>query len=227
MKLIPSLASSALASLLLFAGNAYSQQLPPACDDPQASSLVVNTINRNIRENPRIAAAAGGIRAIAIETTKELYADPAIRACEADLRRSDGVVVNGYTVEWINRDTGEFAVQLVGVDTLRARYAGKSAKSSPVGYEACIDGSASSAEMIECAITEAEQQDARLNAAYKAAMAGAGDKNTLRATQRLWIKHRDSQCAPDADAGQDAALEVADCIATLTASRAAELEDMR
>lgn len=220
-----------IATALTFASGAHAQEAPPECGDSQVKNLVVNTINRNIRENPLIAARAGGVRAISVDSVTDLYSDPAIRACQADLRRSDGVVENGYTVEWIDRASGEFAIQLVGVDTLRARYAAKSkaapVQAAPAGYEACIDAAASTPDMIDCANAEAQQQDARLNTAYKAAMAAGGDKSALRTAQRQWIKDRDSKCAPDSEGGQNAMLEAADCVATLTASRAGELEAMR
>ena len=223
------------ATLIVVSAGALAQEAPPECSDRQVTALVVDTINRNIRENPMIAARAGGVRAISVESVSHLYADPAIRACLADVRRSDGVVENGYTVEWINRVSGQFAIQLVGVDTIKARYAGMTggqiARAAPEivainGYEACIEAAGSNAEMIDCANAEAQRQDSRLNAAYKAAMA-ASDKNALRAAQRQWIKERDSQCAPDDSGGQMAALVAADCVATMTAARAAELEAMR
>ncbi|NYT68770.1 DUF1311 domain-containing protein [Pusillimonas noertemannii] len=216
---------------MTFSAGALAQEAPPECGDSQVTGLVVNTINRNIRENPLIAARAGGIRAISVDAVAQVYADPAIRACLADVRRSDGVVENGYTVEWINRSSGEFAIQLVGADTLQARYGKLTAQSAPAsaaanGYEACIEAAESTGEMIDCANAEAQRQDTRLNAAYKAAMA-VNDKNALRTAQRQWIKDRDSQCAPNEDGGQMAGLEAADCVATMTAARADELEAMR
>ena len=219
------------AIVMTISAGALAQEAPPECGDGQVAGLVVDTINRNIRENAMIAAMAGGVRAISVDAVAQVYADPAIRACLADVRRSDGVIENGYTVEWINRSTGQFAIQLVSADTLQARYGSLAAQSSPSSaadssYEACIDAAKSTGDMIDCANAEAQQQDARLNAAYKAAMA-SNNKDALRAAQRQWIKDRDSQCAPSEGGGQMAGLEAADCVATMTAARADELEAMR
>ncbi|WP_369326430.1 lysozyme inhibitor LprI family protein [Alcaligenes nematophilus] len=95
-------------------------------------------------------------------------------------------------------------------------------------YEKCIDAAAGvMPDMIECSNKEAALQDARLNAAYKAAMTAIADKDGLRTKQRQWIKDRDRECALDKDGGQAAMLTSYDCVATKTAQRAAELEAIR
>ena len=95
-------------------------------------------------------------------------------------------------------------------------------------YEKCIDEAAESMPaLIGCSNAEAARQDARLNTAYKAAMAAISDKDGLRAKQRQWIKARDQECAIDEDGGQAAVLTSSDCVATMTAQRAAELEAVR
>ena len=50
--------------------------------------------------------------------------------------------------------------------------------------------------MMECLGSEYDRQDARLNQAYKMVMARltAPQKESLRASQRLWIKRRDVNC---------------------------------
>jgi uncharacterized protein YecT (DUF1311 family) len=79
--------------------------------------------------------------------------------------------------------------------------------------------------MIQCSEEEAGRQDARLNAAYKAAMARVADKNALRAAQRKWIVSRDKECTDDG--GQAGALNATECVAIKSARRANELEMMR
>lgn len=109
-------------AMLACAQSALAKEPPPACDDPQTEELVVNTINRAIRNNPAVALQANGARAIEFDGVSQIYADAAIRACEARVKRSDGVFRNGFTVEWVNRSKDQFAIQLVGIDTLRSRY---------------------------------------------------------------------------------------------------------
>lgn len=95
-------------------------------------------------------------------------------------------------------------------------------------YEKCIDAAEGAMpDMIECSKKEAALQDARLNAAYQAAMAVISDKDGLRASQLQWIKARDQECSLDKEGGQAAVLAFYDCVATKTSRRAAELESIR
>lgn len=104
----------------------------------------------------------------------------------------------------------------------------KTAATAASTYEKCIDDAAGAMpDMIECSNKESARQDARLNAAYKTAMAATADKDGLRSRQRQWIKERDQECALDKDGGQAAMLTSYDCVATKTANRAAELEAIR
>ncbi|THF67599.1 DUF1311 domain-containing protein [Pseudothauera nasutitermitis] len=104
----------------------------------------------------------------------------------------------------------------------------KTAATAASTYEKCIDDAAGAMpDMIECSNKESVRQDARLNAAYKTAMAATADKDGLRSRQRQWIKERDQECALDKDGGQAAMLTSYDCVATKTANRATELEAAR
>jgi len=65
---------------------------------------------------------------------------------------------------------------------------------------ACIqaEGNQSTAVMVECYGREADAWDARLNAAYKKALAGGEGADVaegFRKTQRAWIALRDAACA--------------------------------
>lgn len=65
-------------------------------------------------------------------------------------------------------------------------------------YSACMDESGGvTMNMLDCIGSETEQQDARLNQNYKAAMQALTptQQTQLRDAQRLWIKFRDADCA--------------------------------
>jgi uncharacterized protein YecT (DUF1311 family) len=65
-------------------------------------------------------------------------------------------------------------------------------------YTSCMDASNGvTVNMLDCMFTETEQQDARLNQGYKAAVQGLRVelKTQLRDAQRQWIKFRDADCA--------------------------------
>lgn len=84
------------------------------------------------------------------------------------------------------------------------------------------------ADMIECIGTETERQDARLNQAYKALRAtlNAARQKQLQDAQRAWISFRDGNCAfyYDPDGGSMARVAASDCMMSMTAERAHELE---
>jgi uncharacterized protein YecT (DUF1311 family) len=64
-------------------------------------------------------------------------------------------------------------------------------------YNACMDDSSGvTVNMLDCMASEIEQQDARLNQNYKAAMQvlTPAQQAQLRDAQRLWIKLRDADC---------------------------------
>jgi len=85
--------------------------------------------------------------------------------------------------------------------------------------------------MIECIDGEAQRQDVRLNKAYKALMGGLSSerKKQLQDAQRNWIKFRDTNCSfyYDPDGGTMARVSANDCVMTMTANRAKELENLR
>lgn len=96
-------------------------------------------------------------------------------------------------------------------------------------YAACMgQRTGTTADLVDCTTAETQRQDARLNQAYKAAMAQQSPerKKQLQAVQRLWLQFRDANCGfyADPDGGTLARLGANDCMLTLTAQRARELE---
>ncbi|TVT67973.1 MAG: DUF1311 domain-containing protein [Pseudomonas sp.] len=82
--------------------------------------------------------------------------------------------------------------------------------------------------MLDCMGSETEQQDARLNQNYKAAMQALdkGQQNQLRDAQRLWINFRDADCALLASltGGSIDRINSASCFLDMTKQRADGLE---
>lgn len=82
---------------------------------------------------------------------------------------------------------------------------------------------------IQCVQGEHARQDARLNAAYKAAMAdlNARQKARLQAAQRAWIAFRDRNCEAqmDEDWGTLSTVNANFCVLRMTVERTLELED--
>ncbi|GAA5236017.1 DUF1311 domain-containing protein [Verticiella sediminum] len=102
------------------------------------------------------------------------------------------------------------------------------ANESPA-YVACMDKAGGVTQgMMNCIQTEAERQDARLNAAYKALgeRIGQARKDTLRDAQRAWLRYRDANCAfyDDPDGGTLARVAANVCVMRMSAQRADELE---
>jgi uncharacterized protein YecT (DUF1311 family) len=96
-------------------------------------------------------------------------------------------------------------------------------------YSSCIDkANGVNPALIDCAIAETKRQDARLNENYKRLMSKLTQerKNALLEAQRAWIMFRDANCAfwDDPAGGQSAAVTAKECILTMTADRASELE---
>jgi uncharacterized protein YecT (DUF1311 family) len=99
-------------------------------------------------------------------------------------------------------------------------------------YAACLDKAGGvTFAMQDCIAQELERQDRRLNAAYKALMTSVPEKRRaqLRDVQRKWIAFRDANCAfyLDPDGGQADRLAANECVVTLTAQRASELESLK
>jgi len=109
-------------------------------------------------------------------------------------------------------------------------YAGPSQEPSLYGptYTACMDKASSTTSMVECIGAEHEAQDAKLNAAYKTLMGtlSADRRKQLRTAQRAWIAYRDANCEFyfDPEGGSIARLQANDCMLSMTARRAVELD---
>lgn len=98
-------------------------------------------------------------------------------------------------------------------------------------FSTCMDRSGGVTEnMIDCIATENQRQDKRLNKAYKALMSdlSAERKKQLLEAQRAWLKFRDTNCSfyLDPDGGSMARVSANDCVMTMTANRAKELENL-
>jgi uncharacterized protein YecT (DUF1311 family) len=96
-------------------------------------------------------------------------------------------------------------------------------------YSSCVDkANAATPALIDCALVETKRQDARLNENYKRLMSKLTEerKNALLAAQRAWIKFSDANCAfwDDPAGRQNAAVTAKECILTMSADRASELE---
>lgn len=82
--------------------------------------------------------------------------------------------------------------------------------------------------MAGCVNAEYAKQDARLNAAYAAAMEKRSPqaREALRNEQRAWIKRRDASCEEGLSGGTLDLIERPGCRLAMTATRAVELERM-
>ncbi len=95
-------------------------------------------------------------------------------------------------------------------------------------YSACMDQSGGvTMNMLDCMGSETEQQDARLNQNYKAAMQALtpSQQTQLRDAQRLWIKFRDADCAllGSLTGGTIDSVNSASCFLDMTKKRADDL----
>ncbi len=94
-------------------------------------------------------------------------------------------------------------------------------------FESCSQSS--TVEIVACLQRRAQAWDARLNQAYKEAMArvDAPQREPLRAAQRLWIQYRDANCrAYGSREGSIRQIEAAECVRAMTQARAEELAEM-
>jgi uncharacterized protein YecT (DUF1311 family) len=99
-------------------------------------------------------------------------------------------------------------------------------------YAACMEKAAGATfAMQDCIADEHARQDKRLNSAYRALLASIAEKRkaALRDAQRKWIAFRDANCAfqGNAEDGQAGRLAANECLVTLTAQRAKELESLK
>jgi uncharacterized protein YecT (DUF1311 family) len=98
-------------------------------------------------------------------------------------------------------------------------------------YATCMDKSGGvTSAMEDCISEEFELQDRKLNRSYKELMASIPVKRRpdLRDAQRKWISFRDANCGfyYDPEGGSAARLASKECVVTLTADRAHELETL-
>ena len=114
---------------------------------------------------------------------------------------------------------------------LLAPIAAVAGDNTSAAHAACMEKSGGvTSAMQDCIATELLRQDARLNKAYKAAMAPltASRKKQLLSAQRAWLAFRDANCQfyADPEGGSAARLAANDCVLSATANRATELEDL-
>ncbi|WP_442109557.1 lysozyme inhibitor LprI family protein [Pseudomonas sp. NUPR-001] len=104
------------------------------------------------------------------------------------------------------------------------------AQSDSAAYSQCMQNAATTVASKACIGAEIEQQDARLNAAYKSAMAALepAQQGQLRDAQRAWIKYRDANCELyyRLTGGTIDQLNGAGCVLEMTKARATELSGL-
>ncbi|MCW3479081.1 lysozyme inhibitor LprI family protein [Neisseriaceae bacterium JH1-16] len=97
-------------------------------------------------------------------------------------------------------------------------------------HQRCLNQAGSTQAMVECNDQEFRRQDVRLNRAYRAAIAAQPDKRkaALQQVQRQWLRYRDANChfLSDPDGGSLARVTATQCMVTMTATRATELEQL-
>jgi uncharacterized protein YecT (DUF1311 family) len=94
-------------------------------------------------------------------------------------------------------------------------------------YRSCSEGA--TAAIVQCLTARTHAWDIRLNAGFKAALqrADQGQREPLRQAQRLWIQYRDANCRfYGMREGSLRQVEAAECLRSMTAERAQELEGM-
>jgi len=101
----------------------------------------------------------------------------------------------------------------------------------PSAVDRCMEAGINM-EILMCVSDLTAVQDARLNRAYKAAVARLGPerKAALRTAQRAWIVSRDADCGAYADEsqyGRQGRIEAEVCVLDRTRERAHELERYR
>lgn len=92
-------------------------------------------------------------------------------------------------------------------------------------YQKCSQGT--TAAIVDCVNAGAKTWDRRLNSAYRALLerADPGQREPLKAAQRLWIRYRDANCGfYAAGEGSLRQVEAAECVRAMTQQRACELE---
>jgi uncharacterized protein YecT (DUF1311 family) len=80
---------------------------------------------------------------------------------------------------------------------------------------------------VDCVDAKAKSWDRRLNAAYAALQkrVEAGQRDPLRAAQRLWVQYRDANCRfYGSQDGSIRQVQAAECLRAMTEARSLELE---
>jgi uncharacterized protein YecT (DUF1311 family) len=123
------------------------------------------------------------------------------------------------TSAWLTAIAGVFlfAAQANAQSGIEARYSDE--------YQSCNSGQTKA--MVECVDALTRKWDQRLNAAYGIAMniLPAPRRQALQAVQRNWVQYRDINCRWYAGGeGTIARVETTECMRSMTAARAVELE---
>lgn len=103
--------------------------------------------------------------------------------------------------------------------------AGAAAQMYGPGYRECSKGT--TAGIVDCVNAGARTWDRRLNRAYRSLLerSDPGQREPLKAAQRLWIRYRDANCGfYAAGEGSLRQVEAAECVRAMTQQRACELE---
>jgi len=103
--------------------------------------------------------------------------------------------------------------------------AGVAAQMYGPDYVRCRDQP--TAELTACIGARAKVWDSRLNAAYQALVQRSepGQREPLRAAQRIWIQYRDANCRfYAAGGGTISQVESAECLRAMTQQRTCEIE---
>ena len=92
-------------------------------------------------------------------------------------------------------------------------------------YSNCSNGN--TVQIVDCVGKLTKTWDKRLNTAYQALMgrSDAGQKESLKAAQRLWIQYRDANCRfYGSGEGTIHQVEAAECVHAMTRQRTCEME---
>ena len=94
-------------------------------------------------------------------------------------------------------------------------------------YQSCKNGN--TRDIVMCVDKLVKKWDVRLNAAYKKLLETTREADRLAAlkkAQKLWVLYRDANCGwHDAGEGTIRRLQAGECMRSMTADRALELED--
>lgn len=113
----------------------------PACDSPELKQKVVELINKQVSESFPLfnLLTDGKANALApkihsLTNAKEIShnKESGFRACVADTKHDTGTGEAGYTIEWSDKEKGEYFVHVVNSEALIAKYG----KATPVEKDA-------------------------------------------------------------------------------------------